>query len=703
MLEPETLIHDRYRIIGLVGQGAMGAVYEAIDQRIGQSVALKQTLTLDPSAMDALEREALILAGLRHPALPVVSDTFADTLGQFLAMSFVPGPNLADLLEQQEQAFASATVLAWADQILDALIYLHGQNPPVLHRDIKPQNLKLTSENTVVLLDFGLARGAVFQTRIAGQRSMVGYTLPYAPLEQIRGTDTDPRSDLFALASTLYHLITGSPPPDSLERAAARIAGQPDPLISMRIRYPELPISAVTALDRCLQLDPDARINSAEELRRQLHLTQPELVTSRKASIAKPERVWSRYAIPVGLVLVALVLLGRLMFMWSISDQAAQMITFAPTSTFVPITKPTSNYAEAYPLNTYIDNKSYPYPEFTPPRTYPAPFRHGQYDSDLVPSESRMATPAPVQTALAATASAAGLRQEITCANNENNNNYFVVSPDGEFIALNCTSKLHIFQTSDKKVFSRFEYDAKIYAFTPDSAMLAVSLYGDEIQFWRLDTMQLDRVLSLVINNAIQHIAFSPDGTIIIITDVDGKIRFVDSSNGKVISSSRAMATIYGNAFSTSERYFAASDINGKTYIWEYKNGQYRQITSYSAQIQGPVSSLSFSSDQQTLFIGMDETVLRYDFKGNGSALPFGEEDWHNPHIAASPIDNTLIIGDNTGKLAVYQEGTNKPSRILRENGPPIYSLTYTSDGHTLMVQTEQGIEIWDLNHQSAR
>jgi eukaryotic-like serine/threonine-protein kinase len=163
MLAPNTLIHDRYLIVDQIGQGGMGAIYEAIDQRLGNRVALKQTLVSGAQLDKAFEREAKLLASLHHPALPVVSDYFTDVGGQFLVMQFIPGDDLATLLHRHGRPFPPDEVLHWADQLLDALDYLHTQEPPVIHRDIKPQNLKLTPRGGIVLLDFGLAKGAVLQ------------------------------------------------------------------------------------------------------------------------------------------------------------------------------------------------------------------------------------------------------------------------------------------------------------------------------------------------------------------------------------------------------------------------------------------------------------------------------------------------------------------------------------------------------------
>src|SRR3982751_6821309 len=211
MLPNKTLLQGRYLIIEQIGRGGMGAVYNDTDTRLRSTIALKETLVGGEMLLKAFEREAQLLAGLRHPALPRVSDHFIDDSGQFLVMEFIPGDDLAPLL-------------------LNALDYLHSRQPPVVHRDIKPQNMKLTDRGEIILLDFGLAKGAAMQTRVTGTSSIFGYTPHYAPLEQIQGTGTDPRSDLYSLAATMYHLLTSQAPIDALTRAAAKINDEPDPL-----------------------------------------------------------------------------------------------------------------------------------------------------------------------------------------------------------------------------------------------------------------------------------------------------------------------------------------------------------------------------------------------------------------------------------------------------------------------------------------
>src|SRR5687767_4952980 len=158
-LAQNTLIQNRYLIVHLIGKGGMGEVYLAVDQRLGSAVALKRTFFAgDEMLSTAFEREARILARMRHPVLPKVSDHFSEGEEQYLVMEHISGDDLAKRLEAAQKPFPLSWVMFWADQLLDALSYLHSHEPPIIHRDIKPQNLKLTDENHVILLDFGLSK-----------------------------------------------------------------------------------------------------------------------------------------------------------------------------------------------------------------------------------------------------------------------------------------------------------------------------------------------------------------------------------------------------------------------------------------------------------------------------------------------------------------------------------------------------------------
>ena len=267
MIAPGTVLQNRYAVERRIGEGGMGAVYVATDRRFGSTVALKETFFDDPALRKAFEREARLLNRLRHHALPRVSDHFEEDEGQFLVMEYIPGEDLSQMLKSRGTGFPARQVLAWADQLLDALDYLHTQEPSVVHRDIKPQNLKLTSRDQVVLLDFGLAKGAPLQTRATNTASLFGYSFNYAPIEQMQGTGTDPRSDLYSLGATLYHLLTGTTPPDALTRATAVLNGDPDPLRPASETAAHVSAEVSDVLARAMALSAARRFSSAEEMR----------------------------------------------------------------------------------------------------------------------------------------------------------------------------------------------------------------------------------------------------------------------------------------------------------------------------------------------------------------------------------------------------------------------------------------------------
>ncbi len=216
---PGTLLHGRYRIERLLAIGGFGAVYLAVDSQNGQRpVAVKDMICADPQEfavrLSFFRREAEILRALQGlAAVPRVYDFIQEGEAAHLVLEYIRGQDLLRVLETNGQRpFPMERVVEWGRNICDVLTHLHNLTPPVVHRDLKPDNIMLLEDQrTIKLIDFGTARdmGRSQKERLA-QKTRV-YTEGYAPPEQIIGKP-EARSDLFALAGTLYHLATGQPP-----------------------------------------------------------------------------------------------------------------------------------------------------------------------------------------------------------------------------------------------------------------------------------------------------------------------------------------------------------------------------------------------------------------------------------------------------------------------------------------------------------
>ncbi len=256
-LEKGDLLNGRYRIIEVLGHGGMGAVYRALDESLGVEVAVKENLFVTEDYARQFRLEAVILASLRHPNLPRVTDHFVmRNEGQYLVMDFIPGEDLRQILERQGP-ISEADVIRIGTAICDALTYLHSRKPPVLHRDIKLGNIKVAPDGHVCLVDFGLAKMAdANEMTMTGARAM---TPGYSPPEQYGSARTDARSDVYALGATLYAALTGFIPEDSL----ARVMDGLD-LTPVRERNKNVSERLAAVIERAMEPQPINRYQSAE-------------------------------------------------------------------------------------------------------------------------------------------------------------------------------------------------------------------------------------------------------------------------------------------------------------------------------------------------------------------------------------------------------------------------------------------------------
>ncbi len=269
-LKPGVVLNNRYRIQHLLAKGGFGAVYLAEDINLNMPCAVKVNMETSPESQRQFEREAEILARLHHSNLPKVSDRFTlPGQGQCLVMDYIEGQDLQTQLENAQGSLPEKQALGWIVQVCNALIYLHAQNPPVIHRDIKPANIKITPEGRAVLVDFGITK--VYDPHKKTTAGARGVTPGFSPVEQYGKGSTDPRSDIYALAATLYTLLTGVEPPESIDRVTGTL------LIPPRQLNPSISQITEQALLRAMEVLAKDRIQNAAEFKAALlgTITQP--------------------------------------------------------------------------------------------------------------------------------------------------------------------------------------------------------------------------------------------------------------------------------------------------------------------------------------------------------------------------------------------------------------------------------------------
>ena len=285
-LSPGVVLNQRYQINAVLAKGGMGAIYQAFDLTLNVAVAVKENLLSSEDFTRQFRREATILAGLRHSNLPRVTDHFLiEGQGQYLIMDFIEGDDLRQQIEKLGKLPVQSVVNIGLS-ICEALYYLHNRTQPIIHRDIKPGNIKITPTGQVFLVDFGIAKiTQAGQATTSGAQSL---TPGFSPPEQyVQGTD--PRSDIYSLGATLYHALTGFIPANGL----VRMTGSGD-LIPILQHRPETPPQLAYAIEKALTIKREDRYQRVEDFKADLLKCLPEAVQP----ISTPKKSQTQQPIP---------------------------------------------------------------------------------------------------------------------------------------------------------------------------------------------------------------------------------------------------------------------------------------------------------------------------------------------------------------------------------------------------------------------
>ncbi|QCJ44166.1 tetratricopeptide repeat protein [Bacillus sp. S3] len=280
MIKIGTIIDERYEILKEIGRGGMSIVYLAMDNRLKKSLVVKDIRKRankdDDLLVNSLVVEANMLKRLDHGALPRIYDVI-DRQGEiYVVMDYIEGESLKEKLKRENTASA-LEVIDWARQLSDVLGYLHTRKPnPIIYRDMKPDNIMLTPEGKIKLIDFGIARE--FKTENSTDTTNLG-TKGYAAPEQISGKQTDARTDIYSLGVTLYHLVTGK-----------TLNDPPYELRPIRTWNSALPEGLEHIITKCTAAEPDDRYQSCEEL-------SYDLLNINKLTQGYKRKLWKKFVV----------------------------------------------------------------------------------------------------------------------------------------------------------------------------------------------------------------------------------------------------------------------------------------------------------------------------------------------------------------------------------------------------------------------
>lgn len=679
MLTPDTRLKERYRILRRVGGGGFGHVYKAIDEVFGCSVAIKETreeISGEDKLRKAFEREAKLLRNLKHESLPRVTDYFFQDQSQFLVMDFVEGEDLAARLRKRlmndQGPFTYRELLPWAEKILAALEYLHGRPEPIIHRDIKPSNIKLTDDGEVYLLDFGLAKGVAGQmsTIIEGQptSSVLGFTREYAPLEQLQGTGTEPQSDIYALGSTLYHLLTGRLPIPAPQRDEALQIGKDDPLRPADEVNPAIPQEVAQVISHAMTVRWWDRLGSAREMRAALRRACENLADTRPDAAARA----GSHSSPLD------------------SKDKVSTLRLNPPSGAASL----NSAGPSSPVEAHANRRG--------PRGLwlggglvllllaglfvAARFALPRWSDATASTEPDLKVVAPSKPP--------------------------TTSVDAEPVKLSIEKVLNDHTGDPKKpVWS--------VAFSRDGSLAASASEDATIVIWDTRTWRPKFPPLSGHKGAVYSVAFSPDGKTLASGGQDSTVRLWDTQKGRPIDTLRREdnKAVLRLAFSPDGDFLAGCSGDHpnegceEIRLWDVHNGSKPRVL---AKQERRVFAIAFSPDSNTLVsTGAEDDQLHFwsislwDVKGDGGRITLQKYDSALSTLAFSPDGKYMACGsgDTTVKIWLYKPlSTPKwvPLAPTEAHNSLITSIAFSPDNKTLVSATSDArIRLWDVSSQT--
>ena len=733
MLPTNHVLQNRYRIIRPLGKGGMGHVYEAMDEAVDCVVAIKETFAATDKLRRAFEREAKLLANLRHPVLPRVTHHFLEGDGQFLVMDYVEGFNLAELLTQRKRPFTAEELVPEADKLLSALHYLHTRSEPIIHRDIKPANIKRTSEGEIYLLDFGLAKGSAGQmsTMEPGESffsSVYGYTAAYAPLEQLTNSGTNAQSDLYGLGATLYHLLTGQTPLSSNVRYEALEMGAADPLSMAHQLNPRIPPSVSEVIANAMAMSRRDRTRTASEMRAALQEAMRAAPTlapvgnlpEQQATMILPSTPGASQSEPPSA---------------EVSWPSQITPSVAPSST--PVESPPIMATEA--ARTDYAEQAIPAKQSNAIKTMvadaPKPAQPVWNEAAAAPSfqsiEQRKSPLAKILIVAAvllilvvgtvvlviSLSSTTGTTN--TTADNSPPvkkpapapHNYSFVrdlqtgssvvwavafSPNGNRAVSGGEDKrLRIWSTANWYSINGPEFTSmNAIAFWPQNADVMAAA-GNDGRILIYNTRDTDTVATWKAPDEVYFVAFSPTEEVLASAGKDKSISLWDGSGKSLGHLTGHTDVIWAVAFSADGKLLASASKDKTVRIWHRLNdGWEARILHGHASA---VISLAFSPDGKLLATGSDDNTIKlWNTTTWEEARTLTGHSSYVTSLAFSPDGGTLLSGGNDNSIRLWNPQTGELRQLLSGHTKGVTSVCFSPDGKSILSAGRDGaVKLW--------
>ncbi len=648
-LLPQQMLKLRFRILKRIGEGGFGAVYQGEDTESGNRlVAIKEMSHegLSPDdlqeATDAFHREAQFLMELAHPGLPQIYGHFSEGGNWYLVMDFIKGETLESYVARQGGHLPLKEVLDLGIKLCDVLEYLHLRQPPVIFRDLKPDNVMLTPNHRVYLIDFGIARhftpGKLHDTIAFGSP---GYAAP----EQYGKAQTTPRSDIFSLGALLHHLLTGDDP----AKATFHFA----PLHMRR------PVGLSELIAQMVELDQEKRPASMRAVRDEL---------KRLAGI------WEADQQRLATTAVAN------------ATSASASPRFSPPITPIPVRAPASptpvSSSQSSPAKALFGLGWLVFviicavvlalsSKHSSPPVYTYPYDTPIYDTPVY-------TPVPYINQINAAA----------------------WSPDGKHLAA-ASSNGYVSlwdATTGTLQFSRPLYNGGVtwLAWSPDGTRIAAAGYVGPVEV--LDATSGNRISSYFGHNErASELSWSPDGKQIASSSDDGTVQvwdLGDSQPGRTVL--KAPGQVWTVGWSPDGTYLAAAGQDNLVHVINAATGQ--EVYTYRGHTAG-VSHIAWSPDgKQIASASLDGTVQVWDALTGSHAFTYRGHSGHVGVVAWSPDGTYLASGGEDGTVQVWNPGSAAPSYIYHgQVGAAIYDVAWSPDGKRIVSASSSGIiEAWD-------